>query len=106
MTASFDFMRQVPTVRSPSVAACRRNEVQAWREQYRIFTHKGPDDWMALSMDECRHLLREYNLTEEQKTDGVILMASYCRLLDEAGLIHFGDTEHEACRLLVERLTP
>ena len=39
------------------------------------------------------------------KTDGVMLMAGYCRLLDEGGRIHFGQTEHEACESLVTRLS-
>ena len=56
-------------------------------------------------MDECCWKLEGYGLTKEQQTDGVMLMAGYCRLIDEAGLIHFGQTEHEACESLVTRLT-
>ena len=91
--------------KTPSLAAKRRQQVAEWKRLFRIFTHKGPDDWMALSMDECCMKLEGYGLTKEQQTDGVILMAGYCRLIDEAGLIHFGDTEHEACESLVARLT-
>ena len=91
--------------KTPSLAAKRRQQVAEWKRLFRIFTHKGPDDWMALSMDECCWKLEGYGLTKEQQTDGVMLMAGYCRLLDESGLIHFGDTEHEACESLVARLT-
>lgn len=101
-SAVFDFMVEVR--KTPSLAAIRRQQVQEWKNGFRIFTHKGPDDWMALSMDECCWKLEGHRLTKEQQTDGVALMAGYCRLIDEAGLIHFGDTEHEACEALVMRL--
>lgn len=99
----FAFMAEVR--KTPSLAAKRREHVHEWKQQHRIFTHKGPDDWMALSMDECCWKLEGYGLTKEQQTDGVMLMVGYCRLIDEAGLIHFGQTEHEACESLVTRLT-
>jgi len=102
-SAVFAFM--VDVRKTPSLAAKRRQQVQEWKQQHRVFTHKGPDDWMALSMDECCELLKGYDLTEEEKTDGVMLMAGYCRLLDEGGRIHFGQTEHEACESLVTRLS-
>ena len=98
----FEFMSEVR--KTPSLAARRRQQVQAWTQHHRIYTHKGPEDWMALSMNECCELLKGYNLTDEEKTDGTMLMAGYCRLLDEAGLIHFGTTSHEACESLVKRL--
>jgi len=101
-TPLFAFMAEIR--KTPSVAEQRRRQVQAWKEQYRIFTHKGPDDWMALSMDECCDALKGYDLTEAEKTDGVALMAGYCRLIDEAGMIRFGETEYEACESLVARL--
>lgn len=100
---AFAFM--VDVRKTPSQAARRRQQVQEWKQEYRIFTHKGPDDWMALSMDECCDLLKGYDLTAEEQTDGVMLMAGYCRLLDEGGRIHFGQTEHEACESLVARLS-
>lgn len=44
-------------------------------------------------------------LTDAEKTDGVMLMAGYCRLLDEAGLIEEGHkTELAACRAVVARM--
>jgi hypothetical protein len=99
----FAFMADVR--KTPSLAAKRREQAHEWKQQHRIFTHKGHDDWMALSMPECCELLKGYDLTAEEKTDGVMLMAGYCRLIDEAGLIHFGQTEHEVCESLVTRLT-
>ena len=102
-TPLFAFM--VDVRKTPSLAAKRRQQVAEWKGLFRIFTHKGPDDWMALSMDECCWKLEGYGLTKEEQTDGVMLMAGYCRLIDEAGLIHYGETEHEACESLVARLT-
>lgn len=101
-TDLFTFMKDIR--RSPSTAELHRRSVAEWKRRHRLFTHKGPDDWMALSMDECCLLLEGYQLTDTEKTDGVALMAGYCRLLDEAGLIHFGNTEWEACADLIQRL--
>jgi hypothetical protein len=104
MNTVFEFMTTVRKM--PSLAERRRQIVKAWKVQFRIYTHHGPDDWMALSMNECCHLLEGHRLTEHEQIDGAILMAGYCRLIDEAGLIHFGDTEYEACESLVKRLQP
>jgi hypothetical protein len=46
-------------------------------------------------------LLEGYGLTEKEKTELPELMASYCRLIDEAELCFYGDTEEEviaACK--------
>lgn len=101
-TPLFAFVGDVD--RSPSKAEKRREQVKAWKAEYGIYTHSGWDDWMALSMTECGDLLKGYGLTEEQKTDGAMLMAGYCRLLDEAGRVHYGSTEYTACESLVTRL--
>lgn len=62
------------------------------------FTHYAehmPEPWMAIHKDSAFKLLKDYNLTELQKADVGYLIAAYCRLLDEAGLIHYGKTESE-----------
>lgn len=103
MDEAFYLLAMTTVRKTPSLAERRRRQVKAWKEQYRLYTHKGPDDWMSLSMNECCELLKGYSLTDAQKTDGAELMAGYCRLIDEAGLVHFGETEHEACQALVKR---
>jgi len=57
-------------------------------EKYSIFTHyyKG-HGWMAFSMTKALEMLSGYSLTDEQKTEPIMLFAGYCRLLDEAGLV-------------------
>lgn len=82
-------------------------EVAELKAQYGIFTHlcRGGGEWLALSMPECCAALSEYGLTEEERTNGVALMAGYCRLLDEAGLVEEGHrTEREAVTSLVSRI--
>lgn len=63
------------------------------------FTHyckREPEPWLAIHRETALEMLKGYNLTHEQKTDVFWLMAGYCRLLDEAGVIHYGQTEGEA----------
>ena len=87
--------------------ANHRAEVEALKKAHGIFTHlcRGGGDWLALSMPECCAALSGYGLTEIERTDGVALMAGYCRLLDEAGLVEEGHkTERAAVAALVERL--
>jgi len=52
-------------------------------------------------MDAAAKLLEGYGLTEKEKTELPELMAGYCRLIDEAELCFYGDTEEEviaACK--------
>lgn len=86
----------------------RRQEMQTLKKAHGIFSHHcaGGGDWMALSMPECTAALAGYDLTEEEKTDAVALMAGYCRLLDEANMIEQGHrTEYDAVKALVARLS-
>jgi hypothetical protein len=52
--------------------------------------------WMAIHRESALELLNGYNLTEQEKTDVGHIMAGYCCLLDDAGLIHYGATQDEA----------
>ena len=65
-----------------------------------IATHHAPhceeSPWLAVDMTAAAKLLDGYDLTEKEKTELPELMAGYCRLLDEAGLCHYGQTEAEA----------
>jgi hypothetical protein len=52
-------------------------------------------------MDAAAKLLEGHGLTEKEKTELPEMMAGYCRLVDEAGLCFYGDTEEEviaACK--------
>lgn len=63
------------------------------------FTYYSPHctpAWLAIHRETAINFLSEYDLTEAQKTNVGDLMAGYCRSLDDAGLIHYGDTESEA----------
>ncbi len=50
----------------------------------------------AVNMTTAIEKLSGYDLTEEEKTEQPALMAGYCRLIDEAKLVGYGDTEFEA----------
>jgi len=63
------------------------------------FTHERSifdPPWLAIHRESALELLKDYNLTELQKTDTGHLMAGYCNALDYAGLLHYGKTEAEA----------
>ena len=66
----------------------------------RVATHHAPhmeeSPWMALDMKAACEMLDGYDLTEKEKNDLPTLMAGYCRLIDEANLIGYGQTEEEA----------
>jgi hypothetical protein len=62
----------------------------------RVQTHycKGAcSEWIAVDMDMARKKLVGYDLTDEEQKDIVELMAGYCQLLDESGLIGYDDTK-------------
>lgn len=64
-----------------------------------IKTHYNPTcepPWLAIDMTKAAEKLKGYNLTDAEKTDVAELMFGYCRLIEEAGLDHYGETEHEA----------
>lgn len=64
----------------------------------RIFTYYSRHceaPWCALNMDRACALLEGYKLTEKEKTDGKEIIMGWGRLLEEAGLIFYGDNEAE-----------
>lgn len=73
------------------------------------FTHHcehEPEPWLAIHRETALEMLKGHNLTHEQQTDVGWLMAGYCRLLDEAKLIYYGQTEAEAVAKACELLPP
>lgn len=67
-----------------------------------IATHHAPHcdpAWLAVDMDAANRALAGYRLPTAMQNDLPEMMAHYCRLLEEAGLCHYGCTEEEAVEL-------
>jgi hypothetical protein len=68
-------------------------------KEHDIQTHHAPHmeeaPWLAIPMKEARELLAGYDLTEDEKNNLPAMMAGYCFLLDESGMIFVGDSERE-----------
>jgi len=76
---------------SPRLAAIKAADIQAHHAP-----HMEEDPWLAIPMERAREILDGYDLTPSEKTSIPDMMAGYCRLLDECGLLFYGDTEREA----------
>ena len=66
-----------------------------------IKTHHAPHcdpPWLAVDMDKAAESLAGYKLTNAERSDIAELMASYCRLVEDAGLCYYGATEQEAIK--------
>jgi hypothetical protein len=76
---------------SPRLAAIKAADIK---------THHAPhmieDPWLAIPMNREREILDSYDLTPSEKTSIPDMMAGYCRLLDECGMVFYGQTEREA----------
>lgn len=76
---------------SPRLVAIKAADIQ---------THHAPhmeeDAWIAIPMNYAREILDGYDLTPTEKSSIADMMASYCRLLEEYGVIFYGETEREA----------
>ncbi len=99
----------------PTTKAKRRAECETLKVKYGIWTHSMLDhdvgatyghlNWLAMSMPECTQALAGYKLTTEEKTIPIAMIAGYCRLLDDAGMIEQGHkTEFAAVTALAIRL--
>jgi hypothetical protein len=105
MSAPAEKLFDVAPFQGPTTKEKRRKECDALKEKHAIWTHHTHKDWLALSMRECTAALNGYDLTTEQKTVPIMMLAGYCRLLDEAGMIEQGhETEWEAVTALARRL--
>jgi len=69
------------------------------------FAKHMPKPYQAVNMTAAIERLDGYELTEDEKTQIPDLMAGYCRLVDEGGLIGFGDTEFESIADLFSKAT-
>ena len=105
MSAPTEKLFDVAPFQGPSTKEKRRKECEALKAKHAIWTHHTAKDWLALSMTECTAALNGYDLTTEQRTVPIMMLAGYCRLLDDAGMIEQGhETEWEAVTALAARL--
>lgn len=75
---------------------------------FKISTWEAKDvepPFIAVNMTVSIDKLKGYPLTDDEKTDIAALMAGYCRLVDEAGLIGYGETEFESIQDLFSHAT-
>jgi len=56
--------------------------------------------YMAVNMSASIKMLKGYNLTESEKTSLPMIMGGYCRLIEEAGFVGYGDSEIDAIQEL------
>jgi hypothetical protein len=52
--------------------------------------------YLAVNMTVARKVLSGYRLSDSEQSDVMMLMAGYCRIVEERGLTGYGDTELEA----------
>lgn len=82
---------------------CTQNDFTIDGMEFASWYSKGvPSPYHVVNMTVARSRLAGYNLTEAEKTQLPDLMAGYCRLVDEMGLIGYGDSEFEALTDLFE----
>lgn len=60
------------------------------------FDAKSYPPWLAIHLESALKVLDGYPVTKRQKKDIGYLMSRYGRLLDDAGLLHYGNTKEEA----------
>ena len=65
-------------------------EIQTW------YSKHVDHPYIAVNMTICIDRFKGYDLTEDEKTDVTEMMAGYCRLAEEHGLVGFGETEFES----------
>lgn len=88
----------------PKMGPTKREKIEQFKKQHGIWTHKSGvprknDPWCALLSPKTIEVLFRYgDVTKD--THPVEIIAGYCRLLDESGLLVCGMTEVEAIRTL------
>ena len=76
------------------------NKISTWYAE-----HIEEKPYHAVNMTVAVDKLSDCELSEEEKTSMPHLMAGYCRLIEEANLIGYGDTEFEAIQDLFSHAT-
>ena len=83
---------------------CTQNDMVIDGQKISTWYSEGVDSpYMAVNVSASLKMLKGYPLTELEKTDLAMLMAGYCRLIEEAGLTGYGDYEIEAIQELFAR---
>mgnify|MGYP000858214123 CR=1 FL=1 len=66
---------------------------------YDIQTHHAPqmpeDPWIAIPMNAARKRLKGYDPKPEEVDSIASITLNFCRLLDDSGMIFYGDSETE-----------
>lgn len=92
----------------PKTHMSRHDKLVAFKERNGIWTwhckemRREDHPWEAMLEHRARQRLAGY-LNDDEPDDPISLIAGYCRLLDEWGLLMTGETEREAIRTLCTR---
>lgn len=98
-----DLFPELP--RTPSRVSQVKAALETWKKENGVFTHRAnhmEHPWSALAFEKAKEVLSGYELSDEEKTYPGSLIAGYCRLLDDSGLLVCAGTELKACRALAE----
>jgi hypothetical protein len=100
-------MRTLLLLDVPKTHMSRHERVVAFKERNGIWTYRSDlrredDPWCAMLEHRARKALAGY-LKHDEADDPIALIAGYCRLLEECGLLVTGVSEREAIRRLCER---
>jgi hypothetical protein len=83
---------------------CTQNDMVIDGQKIATWYSEGVDaPYQAVNMTASLRMLKGYNLTDAEKTDLPMLMAGYCRLIEEAGFTGYGDYEIEAIQELFQK---
>jgi len=72
-------------------------QIATWHSDY------SAPKFHAVNISKAMKMLEEYELSEEEKSSLMELMAGYCMMLDDARLIGYGETEIEAINDLANK---
>ena len=80
----------------PKDSPTRKERLKAWKDRNKVWTHSAGNNWdsgkwVAIAMKQSCDALKGYGVAPD--IHPMDLVAGYCRLLDEAGLMMEGDTE-------------
>lgn len=85
---------------------CTQNDMSIDGNNIATWFSKGVDaPYHAVNMTVAVDMLSGYGLSDEEKTSIPELMGGYCRLIEERGLVGYGDTEFEAIADLFSHAT-
>jgi hypothetical protein len=93
---------QLDLFKAAKTGPTKREKIDAFKREHSIWTYgSNKFQWDAILVGKSRELLKEYGVTDQ--TDPFELIASYCRLIEEADLMATGASEIGAIRELCYR---